>query len=262
MATPSSAIADDTDSLLALTSRADYAGRISEVVQKIPRADDEAEAVSLLAEAARRMGADVAAFVSFVRDDGSHESYRFLLACDPVWCHEYQRRAWYAHDPWLAYALTHSEPARASEIPVGSKQQLAVAELATEFGFRSAVIVPAPSSGGLTRVGVLCLGSGTPGFFESDGFVALKVAARGLAMELHEWWIGQIKRELIVNAGITDDDLVLLRHERLGHGTKMIATELNTTPSSIDSRFQRVNQKLGVPNRKAAATLAAEYGLI
>jgi len=92
--------------------------------------------------------------------------------------------------------------------------------------------------------------------------VALKVAARGLAMELHEWWIGQIKRELIVNAGITDDDLILLRHERLGHGTKMIAIELNTTPSSIDSRFQRVNQKLGVPNRKAAATLAAEYGLI
>jgi DNA-binding NarL/FixJ family response regulator len=66
----------------------------------------------------------------------------------------------------------------------------------------------------------------------------------------------------MANARITDDDLVLLRHERLGHATKVIASALDTTASSIDSRFQRVNQKLGVPNRKAAATLAAEYGLI
>jgi DNA-binding CsgD family transcriptional regulator len=32
--------------------------------------------------------------------------------------------------------------------------------------------------------------------------------------------------------------------------------------SSIESHFQRVNVKLGVANRKAAARLAAEYGLI
>lgn len=145
---------------------------------------------------------------------------------------------------------------------MGSKQQGAIVELAEQFGFRSGVIVPAPSSGGLSRVGVLCLGSGTPGFFEGEGFAALKVAARSLAMELHEWWIGQIKRELITNARITEDDLVLLQHERLGHSTKTIAAALDTSASSIDSRFQRVNQKLGVPSRKAAATLAAEYGLI
>lgn len=81
-------------------------------------------------------------------------------------------------------------------------------------------------------------------------------------MELHQWWIGQIKRELIKNARITPDDLVLLRLERVGHITKTIAEELDTSPCSIDSRFQRINQKLGVPNRKAAANLAAEYGLI
>src|SRR5262249_22362528 len=110
--------------------------------------------------------------------------------------------------------------------------------------------------------GVLCLGSKTPGYFEADGFLAVKIAARSLAMELHEWWIGQIKRQLIANAGITADDLILLRHERLGHSTKAIAAELDVSLSSIDSRFKRVNQKLGVPNRKAAASLAAEYGLI
>jgi DNA-binding CsgD family transcriptional regulator len=179
-----------------------------------------------------------------------------------VWCHEYEKHAWYANDPWLGYALNHSEPLLGSEVPIGTKQQRAVVELAARFGFKSSVIVPAPSSGGLTRVGVLCLGSETPGYFEAEGFLAVKIASRSLAMELHEWWIGQIKRQLIANAGITEEDLVLLRHERLGHSTKAIAAELDASLSSIDSRFKRLNQKLGVPNRKAAATLAAEYGLI
>ena len=208
------------------------------------------------------MGAGASEFGSFIRDDPSHESYRFLLACDPVWCFEYERKAWYANDPWLNYALNHSEPARGSEIPIATKQHRAAVDLAVEFGFSSAAIVPAPSAGGLSRVGVLVLGSSTPGFFEGDGFIGLKVVARSLAMELHEWWVGQIKGELIANARITSEDLLLLRHERMGHSTKRIAAELDTSAASVDSRFQRINAKLGVPNRKAAANLAAEYGLI
>src|SRR5574337_218863 len=249
-------------SLAAVTSAPGYAGAVSEVVQAIGAAEDEMQAVRLLREAAHRLGAETAAFVSFVRDDGSHESFRFLLACDPVWCHEYQRRAWFSHDPWLQYALAHSEPVLASSIPAGSGKQRELAELAKSYGFASGVIVPAPSAASLSRVGVLCLGSGREGYFEAGGFGPLKIAARGLAMELHDWWIARIKGELLANAGLTDDDLTLLRHERTGHGTKTIATELNTTTSAVDSRFQRVNQKLGVPNRRAAATLAAEYGLI
>ena len=81
-------------------------------------------------------------------------------------------------------------------------------------------------------------------------------------MELHDWWVAQVKRELIVNARLTQDDLFLLTRERQGHSTKRIANELGTTPGSIDARFQRINAKLGVPNRKAAARVAAEYGLI
>lgn len=259
---PCSDAPNSAPSLADIAGQPDYFARVGEVVQRIPRAADEAEAVALLSEATQRMGADASAFVSFIRDDPSHESYRFLLACDPVWCLEYERKAWYANDPWLNYALNHSEPARGSEIPIASKQQRDAVELAVEFGFHSAAIVPAPSGGGLSRVGVLCLGSSSPGFFEGDGFIGLKLVARSLAMELHEWWIGQIRRELIANAKITADDLLLLRYERLGRSTKWLAVELDTTVSAIDSKFQRINAKLGVPGRKAAANLAAEYGLI
>ena len=262
MALPSSATTSERCSLAELTSSPDYFRRVSEIVQRLPDAANEADALALLKESADCMGADSAAFGSFIRDDPSHESYRFLLACDPVWCLEYGRRAWYSHDPWLNYALQHSEPVRASEIPVETNEGRAIVQLAEEFGVRSAVIVPAPASGGVTRIGVLCLCSSHKGFFDGDGFVALKVAARSLAMELNEWWIDRIKRELRASARISPEDLALLRHERLGHGTKRIADELGTSTSSVDSRFQRINAKLGVANRKAAAALAAEYGLI
>lgn len=131
-----------------------YSANAMAAMGGLATAVDEAQAVTVLSETVALMGADAAAFVSFVRDDASlsfvrddasHESFRFLLACDPVWCLEYEQQAWYATDPWLAYALTHSEPTRGHEIAAGSAQQQAVVELAARYGFRSALIVPAPS---------------------------------------------------------------------------------------------------------------------
>ncbi|MCB2019388.1 MAG: autoinducer binding domain-containing protein [Burkholderiaceae bacterium] len=249
-------------SLAERTSQPAYSDNVLAAIRLLAQASDEAQAVSALAAVSDQIGTDAAAFVSFVRDDPSHESFRFLLACDPVWCLEYERRAWYAEDPWLQYALHHSEPARAQDIAPGSARQRAVVELAAQFGFRSALIVPAPSSGGLTRIGVLCLGSSAPGFFDDSGYLSLKVLARSLAMELHEWWIARIKSELLESAKLTDEDLALLTYERKGHSTKFIAAKLKMSPNAINSRFQRMNARLGVPNRKSAAQLAAEYGVI
>jgi hypothetical protein len=262
MVLPSSAGGNPNRTLVECTRRPGYADEVLAVVRRLPNISEPADAVSALDETATCLGCDVAAFVSFVRDDGSHESFRFLLACDPTWCHEYERRGWYANDPWLDYALNHSEPRRAQEIAPGSRPQRQVTELAAQYGFASAVIVPAPASRGLTRVGVLCLGSWTPGYFDDDGYPALKIVARSVAMEFHEWWIAQVRRELIDNVRISEDDLLLLQHEWQNHGTKAIAQALGTTPGSVNSKFQRLTEKLGVPNRRAAAIIAAEYGLI
>ena len=248
--------------LAELVGAADYASSVIAVTARVARAGDEAEAVMVLHDAAQAMGVDAAAFVSFVRDDDAHDSFRFLLACDPVWCAEYERRAWYALDPWLAYARIHTEPVRGADVPAESRAQRDIVELAQSHGFSDALIVPAPASGMVTRLGVLCLGSTQRGFFADAGYATLKPLARSLAMELHAWWIERIKHELAQSAHLTDDDLVLLKHERQGHGTKVIATALDSSPNAINSRFQRMNARLGVPNRKAAAQLAAEYGLI
>ena len=245
-----------------LTSAAGYADAVTAIVERVAGANDPSQAVMLLQRASRRMGADAAVFVSFIPDDGSHASYRFLLACDPSWCFEYQRQLSLADDPWLDYACHHSEPACASAIGARSKTQQNVHSLAERFGFRSAVIVPAPSGVGLSRAGMLCLGSNTPGFFEADGFITLRTLARGLAMELHEWWIAKLRRELIDDAEVTEGELKLLQWEWQGLNSKQIGNLLGMGPAGVDSRFQRLNLKLGVPNRRAAAKLAAEYGLI
>ena len=81
-------------------------------------------------------------------------------------------------------------------------------------------------------------------------------------MELHEWWLRHLRDELAAATGVTQADVELLSQELLGHSTKTIARTLGLSTGSVDSRFQRLNIKLGVPSRKAAARVAAEYGLI
>jgi DNA-binding CsgD family transcriptional regulator len=239
-----------------------FSGEVMAVIASLAEARTSMQALQVLKTASAAMGADASAFVSFVKDDVAHDTYRFLLACDPVWCAEYELRAWYAEDPWLEYAAQHSEPAHGHEIPASSATQRDLLDLARQYGFRSALIVPAPSSGNLTRLGVLCLGSATEGYFLDEGYRALKILARGLAMELHSWWVEQIKQEIVKAARLTGDDLVLLNYERKGQCSKAIAAALSTSEQAVNSRFQRINARLGVPNRRAAAQLAAEFGLI
>ena len=232
------------------------------LIDGIGTAVDEAAVLRLLARVKPLLGAQNAAFVSFLRGHREQESFRFLLSCDPVFCLKYQAQAWYAQDPWLVYAASHSEPACASRIPMRTRSQRQVRELAATFGFVSVYVVPAPASGPVSRLGVLVLGSRQEGYFEAHASSKLKMLARALAMELHEWWVRRIRGEIIHSRRVTDEDLSLLRFERDGLGTKEIAALLDTTAAAIDSRFQRLNAKFSTPNRKATARLATEYGLI
>lgn len=235
---------------------------VGAIAERIAGTPDQPTLLGLLRDGVTALGVENAVYVSFVRDSADMSACRFMLACDPAWCQQYLDAGYLTHDPWLAYATHHSEPVRASALKVTQPEQLRATELIARNGFASAVLVPAHSGPGHSRISVLCLGSPTPGYFDGEGFGRLKIGARALAGELHDWWLGRIRRELIVRAHITPSDLVLLRHERLGHSSKRIADELKVSASSINSRFQRMNTKLGVANRKLAAQLASECGLI
>ena len=62
-----------------VTAAPDYFARVSEVVLRIESAPDAPTVLELLEQATVRAGADVSAFISFVREDESCESFRFLL---------------------------------------------------------------------------------------------------------------------------------------------------------------------------------------
>ncbi|MDQ2736397.1 MAG: autoinducer binding domain-containing protein [Pseudomonadota bacterium] len=245
-----------------VTTADGYAARALEVIQRVSSAEDDAAVIEVLYEAKQALGVEHAAFVSFVRDDDSKESFRFFLACDPVWCLKYQQQGWYAQDAWLLYAATNSEPICGSKIPLRTKAQREAQELAVRHGIVSAYLVPAPASGGLSRLGVLGLGSSQEGYFECEAVASLKLLARALAMELHEWWIRRVRQEIIATHRLKPDDLLLLAMERQGLSTKEIVEALGVSASSVDCRFQRLATKFNMPNRRATARLAAEYGLI
>jgi DNA-binding CsgD family transcriptional regulator len=248
--------------LAAIVAQVDYVARVNAAIERIASTRDQATVLELLRTCARALGAENATFVSFVRDDTDVASCRFMLACAPGWCQRYLDANCIAHDPWLAYAAHHGEPIVASALRVGDVQARRVIDLAAQHGFASAVLVPVHSGAGHSRISLLCLGSPQTGYFEDEGFGRFRLGARLLAAELHDWWMVRIRRELIVKARITPSDLELLRHEHLGHSSKRIAASLQVSTSSINSRFQRMNAKLGVPNRRIAARLAAECGLL
>lgn len=246
----------------ALIAAPDYAVDVLSIVARIAEASDTGAAVRLLHDAALRLGADGAMFTSFVRDDATLASYRFLLACDPVWGLQYAKNNWCLDDPWLRYALYNTEPVVAEMLPPAGERAQWVTEAASHFGFASTLVVPAPTAAAQSRVGVLCLGSARQGFFAGEGGAALRCLARGLAMELGDWMHRQIRLELMTRARISDDDLMLLRHEQQGHSSKAIAAELHLEPKTVDCRFHRLSLKLGTANRRAAVRLAEIYGLI
>lgn len=239
----------------------EYFAAIASLVEPMTVRSSAPELVVTLRDATRRLGADASYLASFVREDRDVDSFRFLVACDPVWSLHYEERDCFAADPWLRYATLHTEPAIAASISVVNEREQQTVDLASRYGFSSAFVVPAPVGRG-PRNGVLVLGSKREDFFDGRGLTALRVIARGLAMELHERFAHLLQRELKARCELTDDELELLAHQREGRPTKVIASLLGCSVGAVDQRFHRLYGKLGVANRAQAARLAAAYGLV
>jgi DNA-binding CsgD family transcriptional regulator len=230
--------------------------------ERLGSTSDAASVLGLLKAGADALGAESAVFVSVARDVAVKPATRLMTTCDPVWLQHYLDSGSLVEDPWLLYATHRSEPIVASELDTGSVSATARDVLATHRAFASAVLAPAHSGHDHERVGLLCLGSSQRGYFEADQPMRARIGARLLAAVLNDWWLANTRHELLVTARITPAELDLLRRQLLGHSSKRIAASLNVTQSSINSRFQRMNMKLGVPNRRAAVRLALQCGLL
>ena len=248
--------------LATITSQPEFFSDMAALSMAIAENTDADEVSELLMRATQRMGAEQAAFASFRKDEEAHDSYRFVMACDPAWCLEYEQSACYLDDPWLEYTRSHADPVLAAQIQPRTKRAQEVVDLSRRYGFASAIIVPAQPPLGLTHLGALCVGSPREGYFSAEALAAVAVAAYPLAQRLQAWQISELRRELLRGVNFSEDDLMLLRHQRDGMGSKEIARATGWSPISVDSKWQRLNAKLGVTSRAVAARMAAEYGLI
>lgn len=230
--------------------------------ERLGSASDPASVLAQLKAGADALGAEGAIFVSVTRDAAIKPATRLMTTCDPAWLQHYLDAGGLMEDPWFRYASHRSEPILASELDTRSASTSAHDALATHSSFASAVLAPAHSGLGHERVGLLCLGSSHQGYFEEGRPMSVRIAARLLAAGLNDWWLANARCEVLATARISPAEMELLRHQLMGHSSKRIAASLNVSQSSINSRFQRMNMKLGVPNRRAAVRLAVECGLL
>jgi DNA-binding CsgD family transcriptional regulator len=237
-------------------------GSVNVIVGRIRNARDAAEAMELLGTTARCLGATAAAFVSYVEEPAGMRSYGLLLACDPLWPEDFGAEGWHSDDPWLRHASRRAEPAFASEIALDGHAERSFVESAARRGFAHALIVPAPMPPSAARVGALYLGFDSRDSLEALGTGPDRPVMRGLAMELHDWWLGRMRAERLERWQLSDTEVDLLRREAAGQGSKAIANALDTEATAVDCRFQRIIAKMDTTTRRESARLAALYGVI
>ena len=236
--------------------------RVLQLLPLIADVSSSGKVLSLFHEVVAGLGADAGVFLSCLRDDATRTSFRSMWACDPAWAAEYASHQWFEYDPWLRYASSDAEPTCSSNLAYSSSEENAFVRAAAEHGFASALIAPAPSPVGLSRVGVLYLGSADSGNFDNVDRPQARVLARALAMELHHWIEKSMREELLQGVRLTEADLSLLRHEAAGHSSKVIGAAMNLEAKTIDCRFQRINAKLGSADRRSSVRIARLYGLL
>lgn len=251
----------DLFSLATLPDARGYGAEVLALLPQLRHARHVGSAATLFRRALRSIGADSGVFLSAIREDASRSVYRSLCACDPLWAIECSRAGWHDNDPWLRHALFNEEPIRSSDLRVEPSEDEFVRK-SSGLGFASALVVPAPSSAGACRVGVLVLGSSQSGFFDGEGYELVRIVVRALSMELHTWLLRAVRDDLLERSRITPGEIELLRHEEAGHTSKRIAARLGVTPKCVDMRIQRATAKLNAPDRRTAARIARLYGLL
>lgn len=233
-----------------------------ESIVRIQQATDPPQLLDRMMHATTLIGASASIYSISIPEDGTEPSTFSLFASHPVLAQDNSSRGALAHHPWLRCARSRSTPATQRQVETESPADIEAIDLARQYGFRSCLIVPVRSTADPERVEMLCLGSIDDEAFEGEGARLVRMLARAMAAELHDWVGQHLKESLRLAASLRKPDIELLKFEFQGLGTKEIAQRTGMTLASVDSRFQRINARLACTNRKASARRAAAYGLL
>lgn len=233
----------------------------NDAILRIKECESEVDIKAVLRPLIRYFGAESFVFVSMRHDDARRESYQYFIGCLPAWCQLYNRRRWYAIDPFVKYALSHSTPILGSAIVAESPGQAEMLAAAAQNGFRSGMVIPS-HGGSRSRVGVLYVGSPLPPEDVEPHLLQHRVMLRAVSLELLEWWQAKLKANDVRHVKLSSYDLNLLALQRDGYTSEESAQELGLTTSQVNNRYRRINARLCVANKAMAVERAVELGLL
>lgn len=196
-----------------------------------------------------------------LRRVGGREQYRYLVGCAPQWCYLYDQNKWYAIDPFIDYALHNTSPILASHVPLKTAGQSRMMAAAADYGFRSGIVVPAHSASAIW-VGVLYLGTSGAAEQAERSLAQHRGLMRAFALELLEWWDSKLHGDSVERLDLDELDIDLLRKAEERATAEEAARELGITVSRVNSRYERLNRKLGVSTKREAVEIALALGLI
>jgi len=230
-------------------------------IDNIRSARDAAECLERLFRATRAIDATASLYTVLIPEKGSELSSITLFACDPGFAEQlFDVRSVESH-PWVRFARSHTTPGSGGQVPIDGAADVAAIDVARAHGFGSYLVVPTIAGAELGRIELLCLGRAVDDSFEGEGQRIVRLLARSLAAEMHDWFSLHLQAGLQRSARLQAQDVQLLALEWEGLGTKQIALRTGMSMAAVDSRFQRLNQRLNCPSRKASARRAAEHGL-
>jgi len=193
--------------------------------------------------------------------NGEQEHYRYIFGCAPEWCYLYIQNKWYAIDPFIGYALKNSSPILASDIPLTSPGQRRMMASASEYGFRSGIVVPAHSASS-NWIGLLHLGTDEGLDCAQRSLDAHRNLMRAFGLELLEWFDSRLHDNSVSDLDLDKLDLKLLCKAQEHATAAEAARELGITLALAESRYRRLYRKLDVPAKRHAVDKAVELGLI
>lgn len=237
-----------------------YAARALEAVTLIQQASGPPQVLDCLVRATAAIGASASVYTAAIPEDGEDPSCFSLFACHPALAKAYGSKPLVLSHPWFRFVQTHTMPGTDHQIHLQHESDAAAVQLAGQHGFRSCLVVPGSIGTRSGRLEMLCIGSDQADDFEGPEARAVRTLARALAAELHDWLSRHLTERLRSAAHLQAIDIDLLALEWQGLGTKEIAMRTGMSPSSVDSRFQRLNVRLRCANRKHAARPLHNFG--
>jgi DNA-binding CsgD family transcriptional regulator len=234
------------------------------LISKISTCESQGYLDILLQEIFAVFGVSSFLFITLLKDSKNRDSFRFQSGCDPNWFNLYNHRKWHEIDPFIAYGKLFSKPILLSDMvgkSDGSRGSADYFENIHNHGFKSGLVIPCHSVS-TKRMGVLIVGNDLS-INEGDEKLKMhRVSLRSIGYELLDWWIDHLQAKVIDKSKLKQQDLSLLKMAYNDLSASDMGLSIGLNVSQVNNRFRNINALFQVDNKKEAAILAMEYGII